>query len=201
MLRMRLLGTFEVEWDGSPVEPPSSHRAWALLAWLALHPGTHPRAVVASAFWPDVLDTSARASLRSALWALRRALGPTAGAVLRVGRDRVGLEADGAAVWVDVVEFDRLATAGRLQEAAAMACGELLAGLDEDWADDAREIHRATLVRVLEKLAKAAQEAGDAAAVLHWTRRLAALDPLAEEPQRRLMELLAATGDHAAALA
>ena len=74
MLHVRLLGELEVEAGGQRIEPPASRRAWSLLAWLALHPGEHPRCAVAAAFWPDGLDSSARASLRSAAWALRRVL-------------------------------------------------------------------------------------------------------------------------------
>src|SRR6202022_1933470 len=43
VLRMRLLGPFSVELDGARLQAPSSRRAWCLLAWLALHPGLHPR--------------------------------------------------------------------------------------------------------------------------------------------------------------
>src|SRR5436190_1888937 len=75
MLRVRLFGDMVVEVDGESAPPPESARARALLAWLALHPGMHSRAELAARFWPDVLDSSARASLRSAMWSLRRALG------------------------------------------------------------------------------------------------------------------------------
>src|ERR671929_1834663 len=86
MLRVRLLGELQADVDGRPVQPPASRRAWSLLGWLALHPGEHPRASVAARFWPDVLDASARASLRSAAWALRRALGPAADGAPTGGR-------------------------------------------------------------------------------------------------------------------
>ena len=66
MLRVRLLGPLEADVAGRSVEQPASSRAWELLAWLALHPGEHPRGALAARFWPDVLDASARASLRSA---------------------------------------------------------------------------------------------------------------------------------------
>src|SRR3954468_3739425 len=89
VLRVRLLGELQADLDGLPVTPPASRRAWGLLAWLALHPGEHARGSVAAHFWPDVLDSSARASLRSALWELRRVLG--AGEALEAGRDRVAL--------------------------------------------------------------------------------------------------------------
>src|SRR4051794_31561792 len=94
MVHVRLLGELEVEAGGKRIEPPASRRAWSLLAWLALHPGEHPRSSVAAAFWPDVLDSSARASLRSAAWALRRALGAAADGALTGGRDRIGLRCE-----------------------------------------------------------------------------------------------------------
>jgi DNA-binding SARP family transcriptional activator/tetratricopeptide (TPR) repeat protein len=200
VLKMRLFGGFEVELDGVPVEPPASRRAWALLAWLALHPGLSDRRGVAANFWPDVLDSSARASLRSAIWALRRALGPAADAYLRVTHDFVGLD-PGDQLWVDTAAFHELVAAGRLPEAAALAEGEFLAGLDDEWVLQAREELHMKLTRVFERLAVQAEDRGDLDAALGWTRRQVSLNPLAEGPQRRLMRRLAADGDRAAALA
>src|SRR3954469_10603217 len=101
MLRLRLFGDLAVEVDGSTLPPPESARARALLAWLALNPGMHSRGAVAARFWPDVLDSSARASLRSAMWSLRRALGDAAATHLVATRERVGLQD----VEVDVRDF------------------------------------------------------------------------------------------------
>ena len=78
MLRVRLVGEVEAEVDGESRTLPSG-RPLSLLGWLALNPGLHPRSDIAPRFWPDVLDESARASLRSALWALRRSLGVVQG--------------------------------------------------------------------------------------------------------------------------
>src|SRR5438270_5081353 len=94
MLRVRLLGELSIEVDGTAVEPPASRRARALLGWLALDRRMHSRSGVAARFWPDVLDQSARTSLRSALSALRRALGSEGECYLIATRDEVGL-ADG----------------------------------------------------------------------------------------------------------
>src|SRR6266702_39380 len=138
MLRVRLLGDVGAELAGEQIEPPASKRAWALLAWLALHPGAHDRGTLAARFWPDVLDASARASLRSAVWALRRALGPGGEAHLVATRERVGLDPD-AGLWVDALEFDEFMAAGRPAEALALGDGELLVGLQEDWAARARD--------------------------------------------------------------
>src|SRR4051812_50058227 len=88
MLRIRLIGQISVERDGEALTPPASRRAWELLAWLALHPGAHPRGELAARFWPDVLDESARQSLRNALWMLRRDLGDAAGGLHAGGEPR-----------------------------------------------------------------------------------------------------------------
>src|SRR4051794_27900808 len=185
MLRVRLVGGPIVEVDGDEVPSPASRRAWLLLAWLAMNPGEHPRSEVAAEFWPDVLDQSARASLRSAVWAVRQALGDAAESHLMATRERVGL----FDVWVDVREAERLAAAGELQAALELAAGELLPGVEDDWALRARDAHRERVVEMLEELARASADTADA---VRWTRRQAALDPLGEEVHRRLMERLAA---------
>src|SRR3954468_12370056 len=145
MLRVRLLGELAIEADGRDVVLTGSWRARSLLAWLALHPGPHLRGELAARFWPDVLDASARASLRNALWALRRELG-TASGVLLATRERVGL--DGA--WTDVGEFRRRAEDGALRDAGALWSGDPLAGLEDDWAHEARDELNRLLSRVLE---------------------------------------------------
>ena len=78
MLRARLLGRLEVEVDGTVVQSAASQRPWALFAYLALASRPVARAELIATFWPDVLDQSARGSLRSALWSLRRQIGDDA---------------------------------------------------------------------------------------------------------------------------
>lgn len=190
MLVVRLLGELQAEIDGHPGVPPPSRRAWSLLAWLALHAGEHPRTAVAARFWPDVLDTSARASLRSAVWGLRRALGTDE--ALIAGRNRIGLRCE-----TDLARFDAYCAAGELEAAVALNRGPLLADLDEDWVLEARDEHAERLGAALARLAAAAAPA-DAVA---YARRRLALDPLDEEAARDLMRQQVAAGDRAAALA
>src|SRR3984885_15714149 len=109
MLEIRVIGELEVRLAGKKAALPAGRRVRALLGWLAVHPGRHPRSRLAGQFWPDVLDASARASLRSAIWALRSALGPDFGSYLVTDRETVTLAADG--LWVDPHE-----TRGRLPE-------------------------------------------------------------------------------------
>jgi len=183
-----------VEIDGKPLPAPAGRRAWSLLAWLALHPGPQARGELAARFWPDVLDTSARASLRSAVWTLRRDLGDAGGAHVVATRDHVELEGD---VAVDAREFDALVAEGELARAAELGDAPLLAGFEDEWALRARDAHRDHLIDVLERLAEDAEPK----AALSYTRRQVALEPMGEEVHRRLMRRLAATGDRPAALA
>src|SRR4051812_3867218 len=112
MLRVRLFGGLALAAGGQPLALPAGRPARELLAWLALHPGAHPRFELAMRFWPDVLESSARASLRTTLHELRRGLGADGVGHLEVDREHVAL----ADLWTDVAEFRRLARDGRPEE-------------------------------------------------------------------------------------
>ena len=71
------------------------------------HPGAHGRSALAGTLRPDVPEESARKTLRTAVYELRRALGDTA-AALSAGHDAIGL--DDVHVRVDAREFARLCT-------------------------------------------------------------------------------------------
>ncbi|HET6869335.1 MAG TPA: AAA family ATPase [Solirubrobacteraceae bacterium] len=180
--------------DGGEIAPPSSKRARAVLAYLALNPGPQPRGRLAARFWPDVLDESARASLRVALTELRQALGPAAG-VLRSTRDTVALDA--ADLRVDTRAFRQALHEGDPLRALEACSAPILDGFDDEWALEARDQHAHRLGEALEQ---AAALADDQAEAVRLIRAQVALDPLAEAPNRRLIERLAATGDRAAAL-
>lgn len=200
MLSVRVVGGLALEVDGAERAVPPGRPARLALAWLALHPGLHARSRVAGALWPDVREDSARASLRNALTAARRALGDDGARHLVATRDRVGL-GPAEEVEVDVRRAAALAASGRYPEAAALLDGDLLPGLDADWVHDAREGHRAARAEVLAAEAAAAEAAGDAAEAIRATRALVALDPLAEASHRELIRRLTVAGDRAAARA
>ncbi|MGZ6638127.1 MAG: ATP-binding protein [Solirubrobacteraceae bacterium] len=192
---VRLFGALQVEVEGDWIAlPPGKPRS--LFAWLAIYRGLHPRRELAGRFWPEVLDSSARASLRSALWALRSALGPAA-SQLEATRERVGLA---AAVRTDLGEFERLLAAGDRTGAVDLCCGRLLSDLDDEWVLEARAEHERELSALLAELAAEADSSEDRVAAIRWARRRLALDPLSEEAARNLMSLLAAAGDRAGVL-
>jgi DNA-binding SARP family transcriptional activator len=138
VVTVRLLGELEAHAGAWPVPPPAHAQGPALLAWLALHPGEHDRGPLAALLWPGLAPSGARTALRSALWALRRALGPHEGQVLD-GRTTVGLRCA-----TDLQAFDAHVAAGEPADALALCRGPLLAGLDEhDWVLAARAEHAA----------------------------------------------------------
>jgi len=194
VLRAHLLGALEVELNGAVIDSPASQRPWAVFAYLALAPRGVPRAELAARFWPDVLDQSARASLRSALWTLRRQVADA----LLVDGERVAL-AEGPDSWIDVREFERLA--GSDPAAALELCrGELLEGLEDEWALAARDRHRARVIELLEALALQAEERGDDREAIELTRRQVEHDRFDEDAHRRLIARLDAAGDRAGAM-
>ena len=136
VVMVRLLGEIEAQ-AGERVMPTPAHpQGPALLAWLALHPGEHDRGPLAALLWPDLAPSGARAALRSATWALRRALAPYDPAVLD-GRTTIGLRCA-----TDLGELEAHVAAGDLAAALALCRGPLLDGLGEpDWVVAARVEH------------------------------------------------------------
>ncbi len=197
---VRVLGELALEVGGRESEGIASHRARSLLGWLAVHPGLHPRGRVAGVFWPDVLEESARSSLRTTLATLKRELGESASGVVTASRERIGIE-PGREAWIDLRAFEQLVSQGKLEQAAALCRGDLLADLDDDWVNEPREHHRHQLLGVLGQLAAQAERSGDLDSALDRTREQVGLDPLSEEAQSDLVRRLAAAGDRAGALA
>jgi DNA-binding SARP family transcriptional activator/tetratricopeptide (TPR) repeat protein len=194
---VRVLGEIRIDIDGGVVALPDSTRAVALLGWLAIHAGSRSRSEIASALWPDVPDSAARSSVRTALWALRRAFGQHADAVLDTSRNRIGLRN----VEVDVAQFEQLVADDRLDEALAMSSGDLLAGLDDEWAILARESHRDKVIALLRDQSDKAAANGDSALAIERARQAAELNPLSETCARLLMRRYDEAEDRSRALA
>jgi len=198
MLEIHVIGELEVQLAGTKAELPASRRARALLGWLAVHPGRHPRSRLAGQFWPDVLDASARASLRSAIWVLRSALGTDFGSYLAADRETVALAGDGLSV--DLLEARRLIAHGQPRAALDLCRGDLLQEFDDDWVVAAREELDRDIAAALRDLMDQASAAGDWAAAVGWARRRAVLCPLDESAGADLIGALVQAGDGPAAL-
>ena len=185
--------------DGRPVRI-TSRKAQALLGCLALEPGTPlTRDVLAALLWEDSEPELARASLRQALAALRKAL-PAA--------DVDALVSDASRVWLDPTlvrtdlgRFRAALRAGSFDASAAeVPVDELLAGLDakslafEQWLDQRRSEFRRQRLEALGQVAARCSAAGDFEGQREALERLLALEPVNERAHRALMDVLAKLG-------
>jgi DNA-binding SARP family transcriptional activator/tetratricopeptide (TPR) repeat protein len=193
VLQVRLLGAVTAERDGEQLSllPPAGR----LLAYLAVRQAPHDREVVAAHLWPASAGAAARANLRTAVWALRKAIGDD---VLTASRTTVGLCPE--EVIVDLADLRRRTATGDLAAAATLCHSELLPGYAEDWAEAARRQLRAELAEALAARSAAAERDGDTAAAARWSRLRCELDPLNEAAHADLVRQLAAAGDRASAL-
>jgi DNA-binding SARP family transcriptional activator len=192
-LVIRLLGRPEIERDDVVVDPPRGHKAWAVLAYLALAEQPVARARLAGLIFGDAGDPLG--ALRWTLAQLRRALG--APGTLQGDPLALGLPADTV---VDVLALER----GDADP--ALARGELLEGVDpgagdafDAWLLVERRRLASMSVAVLRDAALSALGAGaplDGAALA--TRALE-LDAFDESSHELLVRCLARAGELSAA--
>ncbi|MCW2771531.1 MAG: transcriptional activator domain [Aeromicrobium sp.] len=185
MLRLRIVDRLEAEVDGAAVAMPPGGRACALIGWLALHPGPHPRREVAASLWPEMPNDRALANLRTALWAVHRSWGP-AGRYVEATRSGVGLVEDD--IWVDALQDD------------ATIAGHLLPGLADEWAASARDERRRAALDALVERADTAERDGDLSEAVRLNRELCRLCPIDENAHRSLLQRLLLAGDRASAV-
>jgi DNA-binding SARP family transcriptional activator/predicted ATPase len=204
-LSVRVLGGFEAVVAGRPLAIPSK-KLQALLAYVALARGRPvAREALADLLWGAVPTDQARDSLRQALAALRKALGP-ARDVLVTERDEVGLKTGG--VDVDALAFEAALSqrdATGLGRAVELYRGDLLAGLVvreeafEDWLAGERARWRERAFAAMEALLEQ-QASADPTAAVETAGRLLALEPVRESVHRALMRVYAAAGRASAAI-
>src|SRR5437660_423110 len=129
-LGLSLLGGFQARLDTGRALGLPAKKAQALLAYLAIPVGqAHPRDKLAALLWGGMREPSARASLRQALFAVRKALDETNPPALVLEAETLALNR--SAVDVDVATFEGLVAEGTpeaLARAAALYQGDFLAG-------------------------------------------------------------------------
>lgn len=182
-------------------EPAQRHRL-ALLALLAVaRDNTLPREKLMGFLWPEQGTHEARHVLNVAVHVLRKTLGD--GAIRSEGDD---LRLDTTVVDCDLVRFRAAIASSDLQAAIASYHGPFLDGffLDSSEFESWQAAERAQLeheyVSAIEQLAEQAERDGDIEAALQWWQTLATRSPDSVRFTMRLMRVLEATGDRAAAL-
>lgn len=201
MLALRVLGGFQVVRDGREVSELTAQpgRA-ALLVFLALEGSTTRDAVVAL-LWPEHDAQKARHALSQTLHRLRGMLGEE---WLETEGERLAVAAD---VDVDARAFETFVDAGQHERALPLYHGDFLPGwflaetpAFELWVDRQRahleRLHR----HARREWIRGRLERGDVPAALRAAQEWAEIDPLEDEAQHRLIELLAESGRRAEAL-
>ena len=207
MVELRALGTTSLKGpNGNQLQSVLARpKLLAFLVVLASPPkgGFLRRDTLLGFFWPDAEQERARASLRQALYHLRKSLG--ADAVETRGEDEVRLNS--AVVWSDVAAFRSALAEEEAETGLELYRGDLLEGFFlsdapdfERWLDRTREDLRQMAAQAARHLAEAAHAQRNAGGVGHWTRRALALAPFDEGLLQKGMVLLAESGDRAGAI-
>ncbi len=227
VLRLNVLGPPEVYHDGSRLTF-ALRKAQALLLYLAVEGGMHPRSKLAALLWPDSEPHAARTALRNALTLLRSLLAtPDASASphshLLSQQDLLGLDPHAPfELDLDVVQQayhqaqrlstfpsqePRAALVTQVQQALALVRGPFLEGFwlreetgFDEWVRQQQQQWQVRLPLLLDRLSSWQESGGELEPARATLTRWLALDPLSEEASRRLMRMNLALGDASAAL-
>ena len=208
MLEIRLLGQFDISFDGKPIEV-HSRPAQSLLAYLVLNAGvSQRREKLAGMLWPDSTEAKSRSYLRQALWRIRKAL--TAYPLSwrdYMRTDDISIEFGGTSdCWLDVdVVLERkdaaICTVEELTQVASVYQGELLPGFYDEWVYLERERLRAAYEHKMKLLLDRLLRDQCWEDVLHWGEQWISLGYASETAYRELMIAHASMGDTSSAIA
>ena len=221
MLYLYLFGHLSVANCDGPAPWPAvdlEGRPGSLLAYLALARGRFfARSELLAALWSEHTEIGSIRSFNTALWRLRKALArPPLEQTDIVACDRrgaVGLRLD-AQLQLDVDEFSSLVNpvlnkpleqldethVEQLRRGVSLYRDDVLAGLTDDWALRARELHRRILLNALARLMQLSTLAQDYAGAIRYAQDILDRDTLREDVHRELMRLFLLNGQRAMAL-
>ena len=200
MLKVKVLGGFEVSYDGKPILI-ASRPAQALFAYLILNAETsHRREKLAGILWPDSLEETARDNLRHALWRVRKALPAS-----QKPKTEYLLSDDltiafnvSSEYWLDTAELKKLSETAAADELIAVLSnyqGELLPGFDDEWVVLEREHLYSIFEHHMARLMSLLQDEKRWLDILDGAERWIKLGQKPEPAYRALMTAHATKGD------
>jgi ATP/maltotriose-dependent transcriptional regulator MalT/DNA-binding SARP family transcriptional activator len=218
-LRIRTLGGFSVEHDGSAVGTSvwQSRKARDLLKMLIAARGRpQHREVLIEALWPDDDPAKSGNRLSVAISTIRTVLDPTKTypSDKYVVSDKESVALDTGSVVIDVEEFLGGAAAGldlyrtgrvdaglvEMRRAEALYVGDFLEEQPyDDWAVALREECRNVYLQITSRLAKAAEGGGEHDTAARLYLRMLERDPYHEPAHLGLVAAMVAAGRHGAA--
>lgn len=218
-LKLFALGSPHLELEGEGVDL-HLRKAVALLVFLAVTKGEHSRDGLATMFWPENDQSSARANLRRTLYQINKTVGVE---VIAAEGDSLAL-GSGIKIWTDVEAFQKAVRDSSsdgggdggvhepqrshlLEEAVGLYKADFLSGFSlpdspqfDEWQFFEAENLRGALASTLRQLVAICETRGDLETALQYARHLLSQDQLHEPAHRTLMRLYAKAGQQAAAL-
>ena len=227
VFRICLFGPFQVSLSGTPLTAFHSNKTRALLSYLLTEANQpHSRDFLATLLWSDQTNQRARTNLRTTLAKLRKLLAPLEKdtPLFTTTRHSIQLNLNPTHHWVDVVAFNDLLTGCEEAQSDTPACieamtqaatlyqGDFLSDLlvenaapFEGWRLQQQEAYHWRMLALLERLTNYymwnTDHQGDYQIAEQYARWQLNLEPWAETAHYQLMEILAKTGQQAAALA
>src|SRR5260221_882225 len=227
LLYLAVLGPPEVFHDGSHLAF-SLRKAQALLVYLAVEGGMHPRSKLAALLWPDSDPSDARNALGNAIALLRSLVADADSSAeqhshLLSEHELLGLDphtplefdldvvqqawkqAQGLSAFLS--EPQRAESVAQWQYALSLVRGPFLDGVwlgeqapFDEWHEQQQRQWQVRLQLLFDRLSSGYEAAGEQEQARATLTRWLALDPLQEEAYRRLMRVHLALGDAAASL-
>ncbi|MBV7330656.1 tetratricopeptide repeat protein [Chloroflexi bacterium TSY] len=212
-LALTFFGAFQATLDDQPITRFRSANVQGLLVYLSLQADrAFERDVLATLFWPDEPEQTARANLRQSLYQLRKVLRDdakhqqsTAPPFLLIERHTVQFNPD-SDYQLDVTLFAQTVQVEAWERALVHYGGELLPGFNceslafEEWLRLEREHRQQQAHEVMSALTQQQIEQGNFIGAEATARRQLEIVPWQEEAHRHLMLALAAQGQRTEAL-
>ena len=208
-LSLSFLGAFQATLGQQRITNFRSANVQGLLVYLAMQADRpFSRDVLATLFWPDESESTARANLRQSLYQLRKVLidEDQEQPFLRINRHTVQFNQESDTI-LDVIHFLAALDRHDLEIAVSYYQGDLLPGFTcdslefEEWLRLERErLHRQAL-EALYQWTEWLLDDGRYQQAQTAARRQIELEPWREEGHRQLMLALALNGERSAALA
>jgi predicted ATPase/DNA-binding SARP family transcriptional activator len=198
MLEVRLIGNFDIKYDGKPILI-SSRAAQSLFAYLILTAGTsHRRERLAGMFWPDTTEEKARAYLRHELWRIRKAF-PSQSKENFLVADDINITFNSSAEYrFDAAVLENVNEGESIKElinALSVFQGELLPGFYDDWVTQEREHLQAAFEKKISYLLELLEKEKRWHDILEWAERWISFGQEPEVAYRYLMTAYDALGD------
>jgi DNA-binding SARP family transcriptional activator/predicted negative regulator of RcsB-dependent stress response len=221
-LSIHLLGRFDIQLDGIPLDSFSTDKVRALLAYLAVeNTYAHRREKLATLFWPDQTDERARQSLRQALTSLKQCLGGEDHLIITPQSIQIQLSDE---LQIDAVSYMMLSSACDHHEHRALSMcypciqrqiemadlyeDEFLRGFPslssepfEEWLLLTRENMHQIAMQTYTNIAHYYQQKDEKDLAIRIIRKQLSWIPWHEEGYKDLMSLLASQGNRTAAMA